>query len=164
MCRRNVCRISIAVISVSAHYWEIIVIRQAGPHLLSKQVFAFPFWILLCGFQKAGKEAKRWVMVQPKMGSGCLPLKSQQRGQVGGKESLLYFGFQQLGQGEDIGVGVYACPVVNSQPHTYNQWARAFIGRGRWLYAETAQSALTVILKLVMWWSDQCHLDCFRYS
>ena len=37
----------------------------------------------------------------------------------------------------------------------------------RWregVHAETAQSAVTVILKLVMQWSDQCHLDCFKYS
>ena len=33
-------------------------------------------------------------------------------------------------------------------PH--NQWARSFIDRGRGLHAETAQSALTVISKLVM--------------
>ena len=34
-----------------------------------------------------------------------------------------------------------------------NQWARAFMDRGRGLHAETAQSALTVILKLssVVW-------------
>ena len=31
-----------------------------------------------------------------------------------------------------------------------NQWSRAFIGRGRGLHAETEQSALTVILKLVI--------------
>ena len=30
--------------------------------------------------------------------------------------------------------------------------------------AETAQAALTGILKLVMQWSDQWHLDCFKYS
>ena len=35
------------------------------------------------------------------------------------------------------------------------------IGRGRGLRLETAQSALAVILKLVTWWSDQRHLDCF---
>ena len=34
-------------------------------------------------------------------------------------------------------------------PHTDNQRARAFIDGGRVLHAETAQSALTVILKLV---------------
>ena len=34
-------------------------------------------------------------------------------------------------------------------PASYNQWARAFIDGGRGLHAETAQSALTVILKLV---------------
>ena len=31
-----------------------------------------------------------------------------------------------------------------------NQWARAFIGRGSGLHAETARSALTVFLKLVI--------------
>ena len=50
-------------------------------------------------------------------------------------------------------------------PHpANNQWARAFIGGGRGPNVETAQSALTVILELVMRWSDQCHLDCFKYS
>ena len=34
-------------------------------------------------------------------------------------------------------------------PHQ-NQWARAFIGGGKGLHVETAQSALTVILKLVI--------------
>ena len=47
-----------------------------------------------------------------------------------------------------------------SHPHD-NQWARAFIGWGRGLHAETTQSALTLILKLVMQWSNQHHLDCF---
>ena len=32
------------------------------------------------------------------------------------------------------------------------------------LQEETAQSALTVVLKLVMKWSDQCHFDFFKYS
>ena len=41
-----------------------------------------------------------------------------------------------------------------------SQWGRAFIGGEKWLHAETARSALTVILKLAMQWSDQCHLDC----
>ena len=45
-----------------------------------------------------------------------------------------------------------------------NQWERAFIGGGKGLHAEIAQSALTVILKLAMWWTDQCHLDCLKYS
>ena len=54
---------------------------------------------------------------------------------------------------------------------TDSQWARAFKGefqghidRGRGLHAETVQSALRVTLKLVMQWSDQCHLDYFKYS
>jgi len=49
------------------------------------------------------------------------------------------------------------------QPHhpADNQWARAFIEGRRGLHAETA---LTVILKLVTWWCDQGHLDCFKYN
>ena len=35
-------------------------------------------------------------------------------------------------------------------PPTDNQWAKDFIDRGRGLHAETAPSALTVILKSVM--------------
>ena len=37
-----------------------------------------------------------------------------------------------------------------TSPTPDSQWARAFIDRGRRLRAETAQSALTVILKLVI--------------
>ena len=61
------------------------------------------------------------------------------------------------------------CPKANSPAD--NQGARAFkgecqgcIGGGRGLRAEAAQSALTVVLKLVTLWSDQRHLDCFEYS
>ena len=35
--------------------------------------------------------------------------------------------------------------------------------KGGGSHAETAQSA-QVILKLVLWWSDQHLLDCFRYN
>ena len=60
---------------------------------------------------------------------------------------MFYFGCWQL-------VGrVYSCPKANSpasHPPTDNQWARAFIDRGRGLHAETAQSALTVVLTLVI--------------
>ena len=42
-------------------------------------------------------------------------------------------------------------PVQSSTPPTPdNQWARAFRDRGRGLHTETAQSALTVALKLVI--------------
>ena len=58
--------------------------------------------------------------------------------------------------------GVNSCPQANSP--TDNQWARAFIVRERGRHTETAQSALTVILKLVIRLSDQRHLDCFKYS
>ena len=80
--------------------------------------------------------------------------------QVGGKESLLYFGCWQRG-----GSGGCCWRLSKGQLlPTDNQGTRAFIGGWRGLHAETAQSALTVILKLIMWWSDQGHLDCFKYS
>ena len=44
-----------------------------------------------------------------------------------------------------------SCPEADPlQPPGDNQWARAFINKGRRLHAETAQSALTIILKLVI--------------
>ena len=46
-------------------------------------------------------------------------------------------------------------PVQRPTPPRDNQWARDFIDGRRGLRAETAQSALTVILKLVMGWSDR---------
>ena len=49
-------------------------------------------------------------------------------------------------------------------PAPDNQGTRAFIGGERELHVETVQSALIVTLKLVMWWADQRHLDCFKYS
>ena len=41
-----------------------------------------------------------------------------------------------------------SCPNADSFPTTDNQWATALVGGGRGLHVETAQSALTVILKL----------------
>ena len=56
-----------------------------------------------------------------------------------------------------------SCPKAHWPP-TDSQGARAFTDGGRGLRAETAQSALTLILKLVLRCSHQRHLDCFRYS
>ena len=93
-----------------------------------------------------------------------LTLESQySRGKLGGKESLLYFGGRQPGERAD------SCP--KGRLPTDSQWARAFKGEfqgyiagGSGLHTETAQSALTVILKLLMRWSDPCRLDSFEYS
>ena len=49
-------------------------------------------------------------------------------------------------------------------PTPDNQATRAFIGGERELQVETVRSALTITLKLVMQWSDQRHLDCFKYT
>lgn len=46
-----------------------------------------------------------------------------------------------------------SCPKANCPtPTLTSQWGRAFIGEWRGLHAETAQSILTVIFKLVIWW------------
>ena len=75
-------------------------------------------------------------------------------------ERKVCFIFNAGNQGGNEGGGHLSKDILTL---TDNQWARAFIGRGRGLHSESAQSALTVILTLVMWWSDQHHLDCFEY-
>ena len=72
-----------------------------------------------------------------------------------GKFALFWMPATGLGGGR-----ADSCPKADSL--TDNQGARAFIDGGRGLRAETAQSALTVVLKLVMRWSDQRPLDCFK--
>ena len=66
-----------------------------------------------------------------------------------GKESLLYFGCRQPGWGWGRRTPVQR-PNPPLSPSCDNPGIRAFIGEGRGLHAETAQSALTVILKLVI--------------
>ena len=55
-------------------------------------------------------------------------------------------------------------PPIQRLPITDNQWARTFIDEGMELYSETAQSALKVILKLVLQGPDQGRLHCFKHS
>ena len=65
---------------------------------------------------------------------------------------------------------VDSCPkaisslTVSEQERAFKEEFLGCIGRGKGLHAEIAQGPLTVILKLVAQWSDQCHLDCFKYS
>ena len=84
--------------------------------------------------------------LQPKLESGCSPLKTQWRGKVDGKERLLYFGCWQQGEGNHLSK-------VQLPPHPHPLWqsgARALTDRVRGLHAEIAQSALTVIFKLLV--------------
>ena len=66
-----------------------------------------------------------------------------------------------------MGVVVDTCPKADSPslptPTVNNQGAGNFTDGGRGAHAETAQSALTVT-EIGRRWSDQPHLDCFRYS
>ena len=54
-------------------------------------------------------------------------------------------------------------PVQRSIPPTDNEWARAITGGGRGLHVEKVQSALTVILKLVIG-GLIIHLDYLKNS
>ena len=55
-------------------------------------------------------------------------------------------------------------PTHPTPPHpTDNQGGRVFMDRGRGLRAERAVSSGSH-LEIGHQWSDQCHLDCFRYS
>ena len=96
--------------------------------------------------------------------SRCSPLKSQYlRGKCWQKGKFALFQrLATLGEGRFMSKG---------QLSSIDQWARTFKGEfqgctsgGRGLHVETVQSALTVVLKLVMRWSDQCHLDCCKYN
>lgn len=60
-------------------------------------------------------------------------------------ERKIYFGYQQLG-----GVLGKADACLKAYPAPDNQGARAFTDRGGGYITETAQSALTVILKLTI--------------
>ena len=62
------------------------------------------------------------------------------------------------------GVGEVGLLSKGRLPPTDYQWRSTFRDGERGLHVETAQSALRIILKLVMLWSDQYHLDCFKYS
>ena len=85
------------------------------------------------------------MLLKEYVGSGCSLLKRQQTGQVGGQERLLYFRCQQLG---GWGAGCLSKGWLSSLP--YKQGVRTLIdGAGVGIDAETAQSDLTVILKLV---------------
>ena len=54
-------------------------------------------------------------------------------------------------------------PVQRSTPPTDHEWARAITGGGRGLHVEKVQSALTVVLKLVISGLIS-HLDYLKYS
>lgn len=59
----------------------------------------------------------------------------------------------------EVEMGGGVIPVQEPTPYADKQWARALLGKGRGPDVEASQSALMVILKSVMWWSDQCNLD-----
>ena len=93
------------------------------------------------GIKPASPESLNWQ-------TGSLSLShlgGKYRGQVGGKESLFYFGCQQLGRGW---VWILSKGWLLPNPNSQGAWASAERGRG--LYTATARSALMGILKLVI--------------
>ena len=96
--------------------------------------------------------------------SGCLLLESQYLKKRCLQERKVCF----IQENNSLGRKQTLCPKANSLLTDQGEeiLMRSFrgISGGRGLHAETSQSACTIILKLVIQWSDQCHLDCFKYS
>ena len=85
--------------------------------------------------------SKKKLLPKEYVGSGCSPLKSQQTGQFGEKESVLYFKIWQLGaEGRHLSKDWHTSPPPPTHTHPSRQGTTAFIDR--------AQSSLTVIFKL----------------
>ena len=87
------------------------------------------------------------VRALPKVGVWLLVTQKPKGGKPGAKETLLFF--RRLAA-ELRGWWADSRPKADSFPLSI--WARAIIGGGRGLHVETAQSALTVILKLTTRW------------
>ena len=89
-------------------------------------------------------------------------LAAQYTGQVGGKENLLYFGCWQPGDG---GTG-WTSVQGPTPPLPNKQGVRAFVDRGG-QGGSTCRNSTVISnshLQIDHQWSDQHHLDCFRYS
>ena len=91
-------------------------------------------------------------------GVRCFPLKSQYRSQVNGEESLLNFRCQQLGIGGEGGTRVQG----RIPPLTIK--GQEALEQREGSSCRKAQSAPTVILKLVISGLTRHHCDCFKYS
>ena len=80
--------------------------------------------------------------------------KNQQRVNIGRKDNLLYFKCQQLGD---------SCPKTDS-PHLWQPVNKSFY---RWKEGATCRNSTVSSdshLAIGRQWSDQHHLDCFKYS
>ena len=99
----------------------------------------------------------------PQLRSSCSWLESQYlRGKVGGKESALYSGGWQPGERVDS-CSEDTAPLLISEQELIKGDSGVYRVRDE-ATCRTAQSALTVILKFVLRWSDQHHLDWFKSS
>ena len=89
----------------------------------------------------------------------CLPLKRQQTGQDGGKESLLCFRFWQL-----LGEGGRHLSKGQLPPPPPREWGESFYRqRGAVATCRNRTVISNSHLQIGHQWSDQHHLDCFQY-
>ena len=102
------------------------------------------------------------VLLNLDLAAHCLKANTQDTS-IGRKERLSYLGGQQSWE-----EGGLMSQRTNSQLPIKGHEILKGSFRGckwrEWATCRTAQSTLTINLNLVMWWSDQCHLDCFKYS
>ena len=101
----------------------------------------------------------RAVEALPKLGSDALHSKASREARLMDRNVCLISDASNSGSG-----GKGSTRVQRPDPPTDNQGARAFIGWGRGLHAETAQSAPTIILKLVIRCLTKHHFNCFKHS
>ena len=88
-----------------------------------------------------------------------MPLKRQQIGQDGGKESLLYFRFWQL-----LGEGSRHLSKGQLPQPPPREWGESFYRqRGAVAICRNSTVISNSHLQIGHQWSDQHHLDCFQY-
>ena len=144
-------------------FYYINIFLQVDFEHTPKRVLSESFIVIASGAIQSRAERRPQVRVWPKgvTNSGnlsaCCSKANKEARLVEGKVSLiLHSGNQGGGQ-----TSVWRLTPISLHHPSDNQWARAVKGGGRGLWAETA---LTVILKLVTWWCDQGHLDCINYN
>lgn len=85
----------------------------------------------------------------------CSLLKSQQKGQVGGKFALFQC-WQLRREGRHLPKG--------QLPYTGSQWDKSFHGQKEEATRRNSMVVFDSHLQFGHQWSNQCHLGCFRYS
>ena len=97
------------------------------------------------------------IVIERVCGIWLLTAQKPINSQVGGKESLLYFRCQQL---REKGRHLFKSQL----PPADNQWGKRFYRQNEGAICRNSTVSSDRHLQIGHQWSDQLHLDCFRYS